>query len=60
MIVGILFEQRGRFEPVKVATEFFDSGEFADYSQPSFVFCAFGRVRGGKGRFGLGVGCGTG
>jgi hypothetical protein len=31
MIVGVLFEQRRRFEPVKVATEFFDSGEFADY-----------------------------
>jgi hypothetical protein len=60
VIVGVLFEKRGRFEPVKVAAEFFDSGEFADYGQPSFVFSAFGRVRNGKGRFGWGVACGTG
>ena len=49
MIVGFFF---GRFEPVKVAAEFFDSGEFADYSQASFVFCAFRRVRGRKGSSG--------
>jgi hypothetical protein len=58
MIVGVLFELRGRFEPVKVAAEFFDSGEFADYGQPSFVFCTFRRVS-GKGRIGLSVGCGA-
>lgn len=53
VVVAVLFEFRGRLEPVEVAAEFFDGVEFADDGEACLVFGALGRVGRGEG----GIGC---